>query len=37
MTIFVSVLFYVAIPLGLAVLTRRAMIRKKELTGLKTG
>ncbi|AKB17766.1 Arsenical-resistance protein ACR3 [Methanosarcina sp. WWM596] len=36
MTIFVSVLFYVAIPLGLAVLTRQVVIRKKVLPGLKT-
>ncbi|WP_440956584.1 ACR3 family arsenite efflux transporter [Methanosarcina sp. Mfa9] len=32
MTIFVSVLFYVAIPLGLAVLTRQFVIRKKGIT-----
>ncbi|WP_269849173.1 arsenic resistance protein [Methanosarcina horonobensis] len=30
MTIFFSVLFYVAIPLGLAVLTRQVVIRKKR-------
>ncbi len=32
MTIFVSVLFYVAIPLGLAMLTRQLVIRKKGIT-----
>lgn len=32
MTIFVSVLFYVAIPLGLALLTRQLVIRKKGVT-----
>jgi ACR3 family arsenite transporter len=32
MTIFVSVLFYVAIPLGLAVLTRQVVIKKKGIT-----
>ncbi|MCQ1534426.1 ACR3 family arsenite efflux transporter [Methanosarcina sp. KYL-1] len=32
MTIFVSVLFYVAIPLGLAVLTRQVVIRKKGIS-----
>ncbi len=32
MTIFVSVLFYVAIPLGLAMLTRQVVIRKKGIT-----
>lgn len=32
MTIFFSVLFYVAIPLGLAVLTRQVVIRKKGIT-----
>lgn len=31
MTIFVSVLFYVAIPLGLAMLTRQLVIRKKGI------
>lgn len=33
MKIFVSVLFYVAIPLGFAVLTGQAAIRKKGITG----
>ncbi|WP_052721708.1 ACR3 family arsenite efflux transporter [Methanosarcina siciliae] len=32
MTIFISVLFYVAIPLGLALLTRQVVIRKKGIT-----
>jgi ACR3 family arsenite transporter len=32
MTIFVSVVFYVALPLGLAVLTRQVVIRKKGIT-----
>jgi arsenite transporter len=32
MTIFVSVLFYVAIPLGLAVLTRYVVIKKKGIS-----
>ncbi|MGB9939754.1 ACR3 family arsenite efflux transporter [Methanosarcina sp.] len=32
MTIFASVVFYVALPLGLAVLTRQVVIRKKGIT-----